>query len=145
MQFDLRSLASLRIALGLLVFCQSILLACDFGAFYQADGVLPPSAWGEPFLRALIFVAVPLFAISLLVGFLTRLATLLCFACLVIIQNANPQILQGGDMLLRLLLFWSLFLPLGLKWSVDVTLRQTSTLVLPLATELATWALTLAN
>jgi hypothetical protein len=35
------------------------------------------------------------------------------------LQNRNPLVLQGADDLLRLLLFWSMFLPLGKRWSLD--------------------------
>jgi small subunit ribosomal protein S8 len=30
-----------------------------------------------------------------------------------------PEVLNGGDVLLRLLLFWAIFLPLGARWAVD--------------------------
>jgi hypothetical protein len=141
--FNFRSLAIFRIVLGLLVLCQSVLFSRDFTAFYQADGVSPSHAWNESLLQALIFVALPLFAVSLLIGFVTRLTTLLCLVGVVIIQDANPQILQGGDVLLRLLLFWSLFLPLGRMWSLDARWMKIKSLSLPWTTRLATWALTL--
>jgi len=110
--------------LGLLVLCQSVLLFRDFAVFYEASGVLPPHTWSEPFLRALIFGLLPLFAVSLVLGLITRLSTLICLVGIVIVHDANPQILQGGDVLLRLLLFWSLFLPLGRMWSLDARLMK---------------------
>ena len=143
MTFDFCSLAIFRIVLGLLVLCQSVLLSRDFTAFYQADGVSPSHAWSESLLQALIFGVLPLFAVSLLIGFVTRLSTLLCLVGVVIIQDANPQILQGGDVLLRLLLFWSLFLPLDRIWSLDARWMKIKGLSLPWTTRLATWALTL--
>jgi hypothetical protein len=39
------------------------------------------------------------------------------------IQWRNPLILNSGDVLLRMLLFWGMFLPLGAYWSVDRALK----------------------
>jgi hypothetical protein len=128
---------------GLLVLSQAILLSHDFAAFYQASGVFPQQTWSESLLRVVIFGVLPLFAVSLMIGFLTRLSTLLCLVGIVMVQDANPQILQGGDVLLRLLLFWSLFLPLGRMWSLDAQLMKTKRPLLVWTTALATWALTL--
>ena len=35
------------------------------------------------------------------------------------LQSRNPIVLNGGDAILRLLLFWSMLLPLGARWSLD--------------------------
>ncbi|MFT5433130.1 MAG: hypothetical protein ACI9OJ_003835 [Myxococcota bacterium] len=40
------------------------------------------------------------------------------------LQARNPYVLQGGDVVFRLLVFWSLFLPLGAMWSVDRALSD---------------------
>jgi Vitamin K-dependent gamma-carboxylase len=129
--------------LGLLMLSQTILLARDFAAFYQASGVFPSQTWNESLLRALLFGVLPLFAVSLVLGFATRLSTLIGFVGVVMVQDANPQILQGGDVLLRLLLFWSSFLPLGQMWSLDARLMMPKGPALPWTTGLATWALSL--
>ncbi len=142
MRLDLRSLAVFRIALGLVVLSQSILLWRDFDAFYGTGGVSLTHAWSTPLLGALIFGLLPLGAISLLIGFFTRLSTFLCWIGLIVIQEANPQILQGGDVLLRLLLFWSLFLPLGHVWSIDAHYGKPRFISLPWTTCLTGWALT---
>jgi vitamin K-dependent gamma-carboxylase-like protein len=142
MRLDFRSLAVFRIVLGLLVLCQSVLFSCDFAAFYQTDGVFPSHVWSEPLLWVLIFGVLPLFAISLLIGFVTRLSTLICLVGVVLVQDANPQILQGGDVLLRLLLFWSLFLPLGQIGSFEARWMKAEGLSQPWTTRVATWAFT---
>jgi len=129
-------------ALACLVLNQSILLSRDFDVFYGTGGIFPSHAWRLPLLGPLIFGFLPLFAIGLLIGFFTRLSTFLCWTGLIVVQEANPQILQGGDVLLRLLLFWSLFLPLSQKWSVDARFRKASFISLPWTTCLAEWALT---
>jgi len=141
--FDFRSLAVFRIGLGLLVLSQSTLFSRDFAAFYGNNGVFPSHARSEPFLQALLFGILPLFAVSLTLGFVKRFSTLVCLVGLILVQDANPQILQGGDVLLRLLLFWSLFLPLGRVWSLDARWTAIKLPSLPWTTGLATWALTL--
>jgi hypothetical protein len=140
---DPRSLAIFRFALGWILFTLTLSLWSDFAAFYGQDGVMPPPAWMEPLLEIAIFVVLPLASLTLLAGFLTRLSTLICFAALVLVQDGNQLILQGGDVLLRILLFWSLFLPLGETWSLDVRLGLARPWALPLTVRLATWALTL--
>ena len=143
-RFDPRSQALFRVALGLLILSQSLLLSRDFAVFYQPDSVYPsanPS--GTLILHFLISGILPLLACTLIAGLLTRLATLGCYISLIVIHGANADILQGGDVLLRLLLFWSLFLPLGEVWSLDARLKWLPRLSLPWTTSLATWALTL--
>ena len=51
------------------------------------------------------------------------MATLVCWVLAVSLQNRNELVLDGGDMVQRVLLFWSLFLPLGEIWSVDSVRR----------------------
>lgn len=133
---DLRSLAALRVVLALLVLADLALRATDFYAHYTDDGVLPREllmegglldtsafsfafANGEPHFVALLFGATVLAALSLLLGYRTRLSTVVVWVLLMSIHWRNPLLLNGGDTLLRLLLFWGMFLPLGAYWSVD--------------------------
>ena len=44
-------------------------------------------------------------------------------ALLMSLQARNPAVRNGGDETFRLLLFWSMFLPLGASWSVDARRR----------------------
>ena len=55
-------------------------------------------------------------AIALLVGWRTRLATVLCWY---LVASVQPLSYMGGDSILRLLLFWGLFLPLSARFSMD--------------------------
>jgi len=55
----------------------------------------------------------------MLVGYQTRLMTIVVWAMTASIQVRNPFVLSGPDTLLRVLLFWSILLPLGAWWSVD--------------------------
>jgi len=66
---------------------------------------------------AILFIIAGLAALALLAGMRTRLATLVSFVLLLSLHNRAPILLQGGDILLLLLLFWALFLPWGERWS----------------------------
>ena len=136
---DLRSLAAFRIALGLLVLGDIVNRATDLRAHYSDEGVLPrttlveelisPARFsfnlinGEPLFQAFLFGVTALAAVGLLVGYRTRLMTVIVWVLIVSIHVRNPLVLSGGDGLLRLLLFWAMFLPLGAIWSVDRALK----------------------
>ena len=51
-------------------------------------------------------------AVSLLFGVYPRSAVLVSWVLLVSLDNRQPLVISGADMILRLLLFWALFLPL---------------------------------
>jgi predicted DCC family thiol-disulfide oxidoreductase YuxK len=135
---DLRSLAVFRIGLALVILGDVIVRAMDLSAHYTDSGVLPRGALLENFgnvwhwslyfmsgtapFQALLMGLACLFAGLLLLGYKTRLMTVLSWIFLISIQSRNPMVLQGGDMLLHMLVFWSMFLPLGAYYSVDSAL-----------------------
>ena len=59
------------------------------------------------------------FAFMMLIGYRTQLFTFLSWLMLLSIHNRNILILQGGDDLLRLVLFWAIFIPWGNRYSCD--------------------------
>ncbi|PHQ46497.1 HTTM domain-containing protein, partial [Halorubrum sp. C3] len=134
---DLRALAAFRIGLGTLVIVDLLLRSRSLTAFYTDYGVLPLRAFlsdystshslhalsGEPWAVALSFAVAGAFALALVVGYRTRLVTLVSWVLLVSLHARNPMVLNSGDTLLRMLLFWSVFLPLGARWSVDAVRR----------------------
>jgi hypothetical protein len=61
----------------------------------------------------------------LIVGYKTRIATILSFLFVISLDNHNPLITSHADSLFRLLFFWAMFLPLGERWSVDAVQRET--------------------
>jgi hypothetical protein len=81
---------------------------------------------GSAWFQGGLFVLAGLFAVALLAGYRTGLATFVSWFLLVSLQARNPLVLHGGDTLLRLLLFWSIFLPLGARGSVDALRRRAS-------------------
>ena len=59
----------------------------------------------------------------LILGYRTRVSTAIGWLVIGSIQSRNQLLLQHGDYLLRLLLFWSMFLPLGARFSLDARRR----------------------
>lgn len=132
---DLRSLAVFRMALALLILWDLVSRSRDLTAHYTDRGVLPRAAlisqfsnpWhlslhllnGTAPVQAALFLIAGLCAVTLLVGYRTRLCTWLSWALLVSLHNRNSMVLHGSDVLLRMMLFWALFLPLGACCSLD--------------------------
>lgn len=134
---DLRSLAVLRIGLGLLILADLFIRGSDLSIWLSDGGVLPrdvvidwigASRWSFYFISGswlwsvFLFGLAGLAAIAMILGYRTRWATLLSFVLLISLHNRAAMLLQGGDNLLLLLVFWSLFLPLGARLSVDAAL-----------------------
>ncbi|MEM7568824.1 MAG: HTTM domain-containing protein [Pseudomonadota bacterium] len=136
---DLRSLAALRVMLALYLLFDIANRWPYLNVFYTDGGLLSraeaivhnhPGRWsfllanGDPWFAHLVFGLLTLSAFALLLGYRTRLATVLCWVLTISITNRNLFVLQGGDDLSCALLFWAMFLPLGARFSVDDALRQ---------------------
>ena len=133
---DTGSLAVFRIALGLAILADLLIRAPDLGALYTEEGVLPRSLLDEQVLnlvphlmfdgalgQGLLFAVEGIVALLLAAGWRTRWVTIASWALLMSLQARNPAVRNGGDETFRLLLFWSMFLPLGASWSVDAKRR----------------------
>lgn len=133
-RIDTRSLAVFRICIGLIVVVEVLLRARNFSLFYTEGGLIPQavatgrtgeSAFSVYFYTtdstviAVLFAIQILVALLLVVGYRTRTATVLTFLLMVSLDHHNPIVLSYADTLLRLLLFWAIFLPLGERWSID--------------------------
>ena len=133
---DLRSLIAFRIGLAVLLLADLVYRALDFRAHYTDEGVLPRAlyldiysnveiAWSfhlilgsTPYI-ALLFCTAGVAALALLCGRHTRWAVLFSWLLLVSLHNRQPLVISGSDLILRLLLFWSIFLPLAGPPSLD--------------------------
>ena len=132
---DLRSLAVVRMAYGLILLCDILIRATDLVAHYTDWGLAPRSAVLElsqspgffsihmmngtwPF-EAFLFTIGALACICLSVGYQTRLAGWVTWVHLISMHNRNPMVLDGGDIYIRVVMFWLLFLPWGARWSID--------------------------
>ena len=131
---DVRALSLMRIGVGIILLVDLYIRSLSITAFFTDEGVLPIEAlknynWsptyfcfhalsGDLWWQVVLFIINALCIILLIIGFRTRLFTFICWVLLTSLQNRNPYILQGGDDLLRLLLFWGIFLPWGERYSI---------------------------
>jgi len=139
---DLRSLAVLRIGTAILILVDLFQRSQDLVAHYTDFGVLPRAAaidalysrWmlslhfanGTWQFQAFLFLIAAVAALALLLGFRTRPATIISWVLLISLDARNVLLAQGADTLLRLVLFWGIFLPWGAIYSVDSALNPSS-------------------
>jgi len=131
---DLRSLALLRVGVAFVLIYDLLERWTDLEAHYTDLGILPRealwkyfSSWNLTFhsmsgswqIEAILFAIALVFAILLLLGYKTRFATIVCWIFLISVQNRNPVVCYGGDSVLRMLLFWGMFLPWGARFAFD--------------------------
>jgi hypothetical protein len=132
---DLRSLATFRVVLALLVLADLAIRATDLSAHYTDTGIMPRtvlveqvlSPWafslqlmnGGALFQGMLFGAAALAAFGMLVGYRTRLMTFVVWVLLLSIQLRNPLLNGSESSMLRMLFFWGMLLPLGAYWSVD--------------------------
>jgi hypothetical protein len=132
---DYRTLALFRVAVACVLLGAIVTRAFDLSSLYTDDGAFPirtvqshyGGMWcfsfhllgGSLVYQAALFGIAGLFAVSLAVGYRTRLATVGSWALLVSVNHRVPLITTGGDVLLGMVLFWGMFLPLGARWSLD--------------------------
>ena len=136
---DLRTLALFRVCLGLWLLADLINRAghlvahyTDIGVFPRATAVEYLSDWrlsihlvnGSAWFQATLFIIAGLLALCLILGYRTRIVTIASWFLLLSLQNRNPVLLQGGDNLALMLLFWGMFLPLGARFSVDAAMND---------------------
>jgi predicted DCC family thiol-disulfide oxidoreductase YuxK len=130
----------MRVGFALILLVDLASRALRLVADYSDSGIIPRdialqyfvSKWvfplgylsGSVYLEAAIFLSAAIAATAMLIGYRTRLATILSWVFLLSIHMRNPYILQNGDVLLRLSLFWAMFLPWGSLYSID-SLKRT--------------------
>ncbi len=122
-------------ALGLLLLADLTIRVQDLSAHYTDWGGLPRNVLlshlsdplplsvhlisGSAFGQAVIFCIAGVCALMLLLGFRTPAVTCVSWLLLLSVQARNPRVLHDSDVLLRLLLFWGMFVPLGARYSLD--------------------------
>jgi hypothetical protein len=138
--FDRRTLGFTRILIGFLLLMELVHRGAAWMDMYSSVGVLPtplhlqrPSLWGSytlfnafdtpaelRVLWAVMFV--PLFC--LLIGYRTRLAQILSLAFVTGMNARLGLVENGGYTVNNLLVMWTVFLPLGDRFSVDAMLAS---------------------
>lgn len=136
---DLRSLALLRMALAMIVIMDISGRWANLKVHYSDEGIMPRSMLVENFVKwrwsvnlindtwefqAFLMLLTIGAAIAMALGYRTRVMVVLVWVLVVSLQVRNPFVLSGADTLLRVLLFWCMFLPLGTVWSLDARLRR---------------------
>ncbi len=139
LQVDLRSLALLRATLGLCLLGDLLGRIPLLDAFYTDRGVLPRADFfrlsgrqpilslnlmnGERLIQLLLVLFGIACALALILGYRSRLSAGLSWLLLTSFHARNPLIVTAGDDLLRMLLFWGMFVPLGGAASLDRALN----------------------
>lgn len=140
LEVDLRSLAAFRIAVGTCLVADLLLRIPNLEVFYTDQGVEPRELLvrhlgdasvltlhlisGQWIIQLALFLIAILFGLGFLVGYHTRLCAIVSWFFLTSLQMRNAWILHGGDVLLRVLLFWSMFAPVHGRWSLDRALNR---------------------
>jgi hypothetical protein len=138
--FDRRSLGLTRIFLGCLLLYDLLRRVPGLSTWYTNDGLLPnhthlwrPAAnqmfslffsasWTNE--AAALFVVFGIAFFCLLIGYKTKVAHILSFVGIVSLHSRCVFLENGGDVVLNLLCVWTLFLPMGDRFSVDAMLAS---------------------
>ncbi|MFC3956895.1 HTTM domain-containing protein [Halovivax cerinus] len=132
---DIRAIAAYRIGLGLVaLFDLLVFRVPGIGTFYTDRGVLPRSTlaevspalvrWslhavsGAAWVQAVLMGITVLVAGCVLVGYRSRIASVLLASLLISMYARNPYLVNGGDTVLISLLALAAFLPLDGRWAV---------------------------
>lgn len=141
-KLDLRSLALARVLLGILVFFDIGRRISDIDVFFTDAGILPrwtlieqfETSWRMSLLSlngsysfALMLALIGMLAsLTFALGWRTRISNIIVWITIISFQARFPEAAtSGGDMLLRIFLFWSIFLPMSARYSVDRAVNET--------------------
>lgn len=136
---DYRTLALFRVLIAGIVLTDLFFRSQYFVAFFTDQGILPRSVvinWfgnasyslyfinGSVFFSSILFAMAVIAAWCLLLGYKTRIATVVSWVLLVSLQHRTSILSSGADDLMRMLLFWGMFLPIGAKYSIDAAMEK---------------------
>lgn len=130
---DLRAIAALRIGLGIILLVDLLRRIGQLERWYTDDAITPPglsdlrlgpsfsihALSGDPLVQVALFVVAMLAAVALTVGWHTRSMSVISWLMLVSLHHRNPLMLDVGDEILLLTLFWVMLAPAGARWSLD--------------------------
>lgn len=138
-QIDLRPLGFMRIVFGAVVFWSTIDLAPVLFDFFSDFGVAPRAALlgtlvrsnrvslfdiaGPPWLLVVMYLLTLIAILMFTIGWHTKLASVATFLLVCGIHERNLLVFDGSDNVLRVLLFWLMFMPAGARYSIDAVLR----------------------
>jgi len=124
-----------RILIGFLAFVNFAMLSIDFEAWFTERGYFPvrlAEVWADGVWRfnllsgvtddrltAAVYLVVMLASLTTTVGLWTRVSTIVLFLGTVTLHHRSPDILHGGDYLLRAWIFLVMIAPSGRACSLD--------------------------
>lgn len=139
-QIDLRSLALFRVAMGAVLLCDLGVRALSLKAHYSDYGIAPRKLLvdgllhdfrfsfhifnGQVEFQVFMFVLAFFFALSYTLGYKTKKSAIISWILLLSLQNRNSMILNSGDVITRMMLFWSIFVPISRVYSIDSALKS---------------------
>jgi hypothetical protein len=124
------TLGLVRIAIGVVLLIWAWSIAGDLTRLFSDEGLLPqqPSrpwvlslfeAADTPAHLTVVFVVFVAAAVCVLVGFHTRIATVVAFVAMLSFNRRMPFVFNSGDILLRIMLGFLCLAPAGAALSVD--------------------------
>lgn len=135
---DIRSLSVMRLCFGAIYLWTNLERLTRVTAHYSDRGIWPRSKiaeasllynpWafisphlfsGNWLLEFALFLVSALIGLFLFLGFKTKWVTPICWFLECSAQMRNPLVTSAGDAAFRLVLFWTMFLPWGDRFSVD--------------------------
>jgi predicted DCC family thiol-disulfide oxidoreductase YuxK len=140
-QLDLRPLGLMRVAFGAALF----IAIADIGPllldFFSEKGVAPRTALlgplgvrnnrfsifdmaGPNWVVIAFYVITLLAVLSFTVGFHSRASSVLTFFMVCGLHERDLMLFDGSDNVIRVMLFWLMFMPTGARYSVDASLRH---------------------
>lgn len=140
-RLDARPLALFRIATGTLATLMLLSMYPNWSRFYAADGMISLNSpglvnqrvnswlglfyWTDGLLPIEYLWPIALtIAVLFTIGLKTRWATLALLLTIDALVHRNPYIVNGEELVWRMVLLYSLFIDLGATWSVDALLRS---------------------
>lgn len=139
-QVDARPLGVLRILFALVLLKDALYRLLTGSLFFSDDGIAPRHLmadlyrdlrwslmdyFGADWQITLFFLLWIIVLIALLLGYQTKIMTLLNWIIILSVHERNIYALNGADTVMRILSFWILFLPLGRAYSLDRYFRPT--------------------
>eukprot|EP00026_Physarum_polycephalum_P004979 Phypoly_transcript_05005.p1 GENE.Phypoly_transcript_05005~~Phypoly_transcript_05005.p1 ORF type:complete len:611 (+),score=58.71 Phypoly_transcript_05005:217-2049(+) len=137
---DGRSLALFRICLGFATLCDLLERSFFLRAHYTELGTLPRGVVTQHlaspyhlcvhflndtlFFQSIVFLLHAFFVSCVIVGWKTKLFSILSFIWITSLHSRNPLLLHGGDTIVRVIWFYAMYLPTETCFSIDAYNRQ---------------------
>jgi len=137
---DKRALAVFRVLVGMIGIYDMYERWPDIKAHYSDEGLVPRSMvtdnfwnkqWfsihlisGSVFCIQLIFIVNMIVCFCLMIGYRSRLMMFFNYLFILSIQSRNNIVGHGGDVYMRVICYFTMFLPLGSVFSIDSAFKK---------------------